>query len=367
MLYDILPPLFFFVAFGGIIVVVSRVVLRIRREQLSTAIQHSGRRYRQADTVLNPGTKKVKLFRSRLALLPVLMNRTIHQTKDLVASTKRKLKRAEVAADLPAKTASAVSTTISKPTGGWAQSAASSWQRRRSAVASWGKKVSRSIPTTVKIKKPVSDSPAVVIQPDASPSGPTIRLVNKPVEDTAGTIEETPGQTHSPGKITHFLQRTKPESNDSLRRASLALEKGELARVEDILVPYLAKNTQDAQAYMILGQTALQRESWEEAIEIFQQVLKISDKAPGAQASLGHAALESGHLILALESLQRAHNTEPSNIQVLEDLLTIAERQDNIVLKKSVGGQLQKLKDHQQKKAERSAHKAPAAIVKQTT
>src|SRR4029079_1837483 len=72
MLYNILPPLFFFLSFGGIILVMSRVVMRVKRQQFSHAIKMEAQNttsFASADHILNPGKAGVQLLKNRLSVL----------------------------------------------------------------------------------------------------------------------------------------------------------------------------------------------------------------------------------------------------------------------------------------------------------
>src|SRR3989344_3283951 len=69
MLYDVLPPLALFISFGGIIVLVSRVVLRLRNTQLTQQIHAevaAGSTPVHEESLLGPGTKGVHLVKNRL-------------------------------------------------------------------------------------------------------------------------------------------------------------------------------------------------------------------------------------------------------------------------------------------------------------
>jgi hypothetical protein len=83
MLYDILPPLFLFASLGGIILVVSRVVLRMRRQKLSHEIQSVATATEGPvdNKIFQPGKKGVTLVKNRLALIPHMLKSTIENVQ----------------------------------------------------------------------------------------------------------------------------------------------------------------------------------------------------------------------------------------------------------------------------------------------
>lgn len=316
------------------------------------------------------GKKSVRLFRSRLSMVPHVLKRTVSETKGMVSATKSKISsvresRQEAAAEKSGRK-------ITQPRSGWRDKLAASVQGKSGALATWGKNITASIPTTIKIGKVSRESAA----PPVIRQQPKITLIDRqatPAEKPefkpeSPAVASEPAQKYdaqevneTSSRLTSFLGKRakKEDSKSAMVRAAAALAAGRLSEVEDILVPYLAEHSDDKHAYMILGRAAVMQNNWDEAIEIFQQVIKIDDGTKGAQAYLGHAALQSGHLTLALQSLQRAHEQEPDNIDVLKNLLKIAQRQDNKVLKKVVVGQLKELKKTD--KVSPAADKAKAA------
>jgi len=93
----------------------------------------------------------------------------------------------------------------------------------------------------------------------------------------------------------------------------------------------------------MLGKAAINRHAWDEATEIFEQVVRIKPETKGCYAALGRAAYKSGNLTKAIESLQRAHDKDPQNVEVIKCLLEIANRMDNRPMQHSLSAELQQL------------------------
>ena len=77
MPYEVLPPLAFFVSLGGIILVVSRVMVRLRREQYANSVQaavahvqsHRSAGLKDLAQIIGPSRKSVHVIKNRLTLL----------------------------------------------------------------------------------------------------------------------------------------------------------------------------------------------------------------------------------------------------------------------------------------------------------
>ncbi len=190
MLYDILPPLAFFTSFGGIIVLVSRVSMRIRKEQVSQDIQRVGEASTPAkdQTFFTPQATKLTLAKNRLALLPHMMKSSVTQAKSVI--TTRKLRKQEQIEEQTVQTevvqqqpVSQPETTdenlISLPSSGWRQRI-SNFSDRFSSVK---QKISNTVPRRVRIGTP-SAAPHV-------PSAPVMRTLELQ-EDTASSDAPTP-------------------------------------------------------------------------------------------------------------------------------------------------------------------------------
>lgn len=283
MLYDIAPPLLFFASLGGIILVVSRVVVRMKRLEFSEAIQTEGARVsRPAHQLLNPQESRIKLMQSRIAAAGTNLKQSLAFLKNVPSRLKGVSRRLRQIVS----------------------------QRRRPAA-------------------PVPTPPSVT-----APRVQLRRVEAKPTPPAAAPRVETTAQR------LQALVRKQRATTSPVAEAQAALSAGNLSQAEDILVSYIVKHPKNTVAYLLLGEIAAKREAWNEAVEILEQVIRLDAAAPGGYAKLGEVALQAGRVTRALEALQRAHDLEPENIAVLKNLLKIAQRLDNRVLQKSV---LQKL------------------------
>lgn len=289
MLYDIAPPLLFFASLGGIILVVSRVVVRMKRLEFSEAIQTEGARVsRPAHQLLNPQESRIKLMQSRLAAAGASLKKVIRPPHS------------------------------------------SSWRERANAAYhGLSDRLRRALP-----RRRRRAAPAPTPLPAPAPRVQLRRVEEKPTPPAAAPRVETTAQR------LQALVRKQRATTSPVAEAQAALSAGNLSQAEDILVSYIVKHPKNTVAYLLLGEIAAKREAWSEAVEILEQVIRLDAAAPGAYAKLGEVALQAGRVTRALEALQRAHDLEPENIAVLKNLLKIAQRLDNRVLQKSV---LQKL------------------------
>ena len=137
--------------------------------------------------------------------------------------------------------------------------------------------------------------------------------------------------------------RRKEEVGVSLQEAKIALEAKKYQEAEDILLPYIVHHSQDTNAYMLLCQVAIAQSSWDEAYEICEQRERINADQPGLKAAKGKAAFHTGKMTIALQTLQRAHDDDPENKDILRDLITIAQRMDNPALRESAQEQLSQI------------------------
>jgi len=139
------------------------------------------------------------------------------------------------------------------------------------------------------------------------------------------------------------------ESNQpatAIEQAKEALGQDENALVEEILIPYIVKHPHDAQAYMLLGKAACHQQAWEDAVQAFEQVVNLNPKTKNCLAELGRATYQAGHLTKAIEMLQRAHNQNPQDTNVIRDLITIAQRMDNQPMRQSLQEELKELEEN---------------------
>lgn len=320
MLYDVLPPLALFLSFGGIIVLVSRVMLRMRHEEISQQIHAE---VAAAPTIheaslLQPGTKGVQLVKNRIAhgmaSLRTNITDSIQSTRQAVADAKnRKRQKQDVSSTIQTPHVPVRDRIVS-----FVQSLERRMPNPKQRIAALRERVRGTGEST--------DAPVVT---------PTIRLVRHTVTET----EKQPGKTSLMSKI---VKREKEET--PLEKAANEIANQHFDVAEDILVPYIMKHASDAKAYVLLGNAAIGRHSWEEAMEIFQQVIKLDSSICDAYAQLGHAALNAGKFTQAIEALQHARNLDATNIRVREELLVIAQRMDNKVVEKGVAEELAELK-----------------------
>ncbi len=353
MLYDVLPPLLFFGSLGGVILVVSRVVARVRHAQFSQEVQAAGQQEPAQERLLGSSGRGISLVKNRLALIARTARGGIGQAREMV-----RLRRGKVMSG-SAKDTRIVS--VRPPASLW---------RNRLGVLSKGslrrimtlrEKISHiqdSLPqprTTTRAQASPQAEPAKTdeIKPRAEASRrPTVRLVTSSRQLAATGPEGQPSDRNisadtaaalSAGHRARLLrQLLKKERSLSapLKLAAEAVSQARYDEAEDILVPYISRHARDAKAYMLLGQAVAGKGAWDEAVEIFGQVVKINSQEEGAQAALGKAALRAGKITLALASLQRARDNAPNDKKILKLLLTIAQRTDNQALKKSVHDQL---------------------------
>ncbi|OGY31538.1 MAG: hypothetical protein A3C02_02350 [Candidatus Andersenbacteria bacterium RIFCSPHIGHO2_02_FULL_45_11] len=313
MLYDVLPPLALFISFGGIIVLVSRVVLRLRNTQLTQQIHAevaAGAPVHE-ESLLGPGTKGVQLVKNRLVHAAHSVKNSAVQIRDAAR-------------------------TIEMPRAGLKEKIAAFAQKGKESAVAFGGNIGKRIPDArnriAKLRQDIAKSSS-----EQAPIGvvtPAIRLVRHTSPDT-----EKPEKVSLMSKIA---RRDIPET--PLEKAANEIANKHFDTAEDILVPYIMKHASDPKAYVLLGNAAIGRQSWEEAMEIFQQVIKLDNSICEAYAQLGHAALNAGRFTQAIEALQHVRNVDAKNIQAREELLFIAQRMDNKVVEKGVAEELEELK-----------------------
>lgn len=186
--------------------------------------------------------------------------------------------------------------------------------------------------------------------PAVASSGSAMRVVtHRVVRSTAAeapAVVGGPVLTHVAKTSPRLLRRRKhaPDQGSPLQQAAVALAAANYQAAEDILVNHIVKHTKDTQAYMLLGQAAVGRRNWDEAMEIFEQVVAWDEHHEGALASLGDAAYHAGRYGRALQVLQRAHTADATNEVILDQLLSIARKMDNRALQHSIEEKLVELK-----------------------
>ncbi len=305
MLYDILPPLTLFLSFGGIIVLVSRVILRMRSQELSQQIhaEVAAGAPMHEESLLGPGNKGVQLVKNRL----VHAAQSVRESAERVGNKVRH---------------------IEMPETNFRERMMLFTKKGTESISSFAKKVGSRIPNPFQRIAAIRQRVQAQSEDTQTPlATPVIRLVR---------------HTEKQNIIAKIVKREKEQT--PLEKAANEIANQHFDAAEDILVPYLMKHASDTKAYMLLGKTASGKGSWDEAMEIFQQVLKINNEEVDAYAQLGHAALQAGKFTVAMQSLQRARDNDPNNICIREELLFIAQRMDNKVVERSVAEELAELK-----------------------
>lgn len=326
MLYDIIPPLAFFSSLAGIVFVIARVVARMRREELSHAIQREGARSPHSpDQLLNSGKNKVRLMQSRLSAVG-------SNIKESLVSLKK------TGAPSAASELTRINSKIERPHSTWRDQLSAfskTASRKISALQSSLSSRLRGLKHTLASRR---------VAPRVRPGAPAISPVvekKAPAEFSLRRVEVPPGEpaavrTETTAQRLQALVRTKRATTSPVQAAQAAVGAGNLNQAEDMLIPYIAKHPKNTAAYLLLADISLARGAWDEGVEILEQVIQLDPSTPGAYAKLGEAALAAGHMTRALEALQRAHDADPGEIAILKNLLKIAQRRDDRVLQKTV-------------------------------
>lgn len=374
MLYDILSPLIFFASLGGILLIVGRVVIRIRREQLSTNIQSVAAHTPSAHTslwqpaskevtqLLQPTQKSVHAMRSRFAQV----SQMVRQTKDTLGTWRTRRREAKAAARaalptapppaaaIPPDVLQSQAPTITAPPrrGLRGRFASLKLRRRRTQLppAAPREEILLSVaadstpplaPAATPVSPPeVATPPLAAVEPQpASPVTPPPKAevpTPAPVSEKTSVVASAATSQSLASSLLRRVQGKGRHQPEVLRTAEAELENHDFQAAEDRLVPYIVKHPKDTTAYMLLGQAAMGREAWEEAMEIFEQVVTWNRKQAGAYANLGLAAYRAGRFTKALQALQRSLDSDPYNQEVLAALLSIAEKMDNPALQHSI-------------------------------
>ncbi len=178
---------------------------------------------------------------------------------------------------------------------------------------------------------------------------PVMRIVREATVGSLVSREKPPvvkqASSVIKGKAIRKLFSSKEDGyGELIERAKVALDGSQINEAEAILVPYLVKHPRDKNAYMLLGKAALGRKNWGEAVEIFEQVLRLDPGCSRCYASLGWASYEAGNLTKAIEFLQKARDAEPDNTSVIQQLYKIACRMDNLPMQHSLLSELERLR-----------------------
>lgn len=129
----------------------------------------------------------------------------------------------------------------------------------------------------------------------------------------------------------------------TLDKAETALNEKRYDRVQSLIIPYLVHHSRDTRAYMLLGRSALEQESWDDAMVFFSEVIHYDPNHKWGWAMLGFTAMKAGKYTIALSSLQRARDQHSDNVAILESLLLISQRIDSDALRKSVEKDLRRI------------------------
>lgn len=121
-------------------------------------------------------------------------------------------------------------------------------------------------------------------------------------------------------------------AEEGIESIPILLERGHLARAEDILTDLLAANPGDLAAYRWLALVHIQRGEYAQAKEVCEEGLRRDPDEISLQGPLGRAYAGLGQYSKALPMLQQAHNSDERNLDYLEQLLLIAARMDHRAL-----------------------------------
>lgn len=295
MLYDILPPVMFFTSLGGIVFIFGKVMLRTHKQNLVASASLSESDNLEEWRPLTPTPGKIRLVKSRFAAL---------------GDTFRVLTEWYKAHPLPIKS-------VLKVIGQGSQAT------RQKFIARLKPK-----PT------PASSKPSPTTPPVAST--PPIPQPRIKVRTITSTKEAPSSNSPMPAILSLGVRAKQPPQQKELAAAGRAFTAQAYQKAERILVPYIVEHTKDVHAYELLGEIALAQQKWDEAIEIFEQVVILNPQGKQGYAMLGLAAMKASKLAKALPALQRAHEADSTNEEILKQLLSIAQRLDNAALQQSI-------------------------------
>ncbi len=392
MLYDIMPPIIFFAAFGGIIVLVSRVVMRTRREEITETIHMEARNNVSVmpENLLNPGRGGVELLKNRVSAATSNIRESFAGAKTYLQTRKEQKEQQEILADMrneEEQKAEVITEARSEEPVGQSESfigginiPAASWREKTSMLlkrttgslkqaassvrgaAKLNLRQSKTTPVEL-TQTPERGSLVSTTSVPAAPvaAAPQIRIirVESPVsknEKASSSPALKSPETSPQGRFIARLKKAEAPKPSTLESAQRALDAGKYEQAEELLVPYIIDHARDCRAYILLGKVAEAKGSWEEAMEIYQQAVRLEPDKADTQAGLGHAALQQGKFTIALRALQRAHTCNPTDIGVLHELLDIARRLDNKVLQKSTLEQLVELEPQDENIAQALTH-----------
>ena len=380
-LYDVVPPALFFLSLGGITVIVARSALRMQQTAFSASIKTAATDVPAESGLLKPTQKSVQFFGNRAAAARAALatsaaatasalgragallrkrvaawregwaeRREVRQTERAQALEQREAERAEREEQREAERAQVLEQREAERA---EQAAAKEAAREAKREEKERRRIERQLAkqeraTALAEAKNAELKPELEPEPElAATPAQSAEALPKPtsgIRTTLVTLDEPvtqePAETEvqAKPKATLPLLKRKPKApqRTALEQATDALGKSEYQKAEDILVEHIVKHTKDTKAYLLLGQVALAREAWDEAIEIYEQVLAWDEAADGAWVGLGSATFAAGRYTKALPALQRAAEADPMNSEVLDKLMTIARNMDNPALQDAI-------------------------------
>lgn len=341
MLYNILPPLIFFGSLGGFIALLSRIMHRIHKTKVNHAMTQTALSEKKDSIVetLAPSQEQFQLSASRLSVWRGEAQSLWGNFQGwLVDKFKKGISRPSFSPRGIGKTVANTGKTVASSSRSLFHRLGATISHVRSRMPAGRQKVGSALPEWQSAKESVSeaiDKARVVRTPRKQAAAPVASA--KPVIKTR-TVKEKMAVV--PALIFH---KHNTATISELKKAYEALEEAQYNQAENILVPYIVKHSRDVAAYVLLGRVALAKQNWDEAVEIFEQVVALNPKEPGAQASLGFAAYRAGKLSKSLQALQRACEEDPHNKEVLKHLLLLARRMDNRGLQHSIQEKLETL------------------------
>lgn len=375
-----MPPTIFLLSLGGVVVILARGVVRMRRADFSASVKSvavhgpqdslwgQGVQSTDAD-VLRPTQKSVQVIKSRAGLILAWLKMLNIQIKNGILwlkarpTTWRK-NHPQRAAKTNVRENTTTSTEsvneqglkIQEPKQKMHEAAhqllhfsSTSARAARQGLLKTAKRVRAfSSNTSRKPNKSINDDSIINelrAQPDSSA---TQSHTDEPIiPNTSNNIRTRIIEKISPdkpslndAKKTAIIKRHKKHQSKTkatpIQQARQAFADKSYAHAENILVNHIVNHTKDTNAYMLLGEIACAKENYSEAVEIFEQIITWNPETKDAYANLGMAAFQDGRYGRALQALQRAHDADPDNQEVLSELLVIAKRMDNPALQHSI-------------------------------
>ncbi|MEK7557353.1 MAG: tetratricopeptide repeat protein, partial [Patescibacteria group bacterium] len=207
-------------------------------------------------------------MKSRLSVTASNLGQSLTSLKELPKKVReRRAERAEVARESGAQ--------VRPPRSSWRQQLSTVSEGLSGRVKQLRQAVAGRL-QGLRRERPAAPVPA----PAAGAPRLTLRRIEDPRETAAPRIETTAE------KLQAFVRKQRATTSP-VEEAQAAKTGGNFDRAEDILLPYIAKHPKNPMAYMVLGEIAVSRGNWDEAVESFEQVIRLDQAAPGAFAKLG--------------------------------------------------------------------------------